>query len=148
MQAREGNRPGWGFREILTLGLICEETINLGGGSVESNNSETVISSIEDQVLAHNSQTDEAEISTVKHCAALSTGGVDKDVRFKSADVQSHDERHPLQRGHCEKDARKDERLRSYSTSFSTSQAQQRHCSVVVVRIFVVGRDESAGMEG
>jgi len=49
--------------EHLTLGLVCEEVVDLGGGAVEGNDVETVISSIEDQVLAHNGQADEAEIS-------------------------------------------------------------------------------------
>ena len=48
----------------LTLGLICEEMIDLGDSSVEGNNVETVISSIEDQVLAHDGQANEAEISS------------------------------------------------------------------------------------
>lgn len=48
----------------LTLGLICEEVVNLGDGSVEGDNIETVISSIEDQVLAHDGQANEAEISS------------------------------------------------------------------------------------
>lgn len=49
---------------MLTLGLIGEEAVDLGGRAVVSADSETVISNVEDQVLAHNGQTDEAEIST------------------------------------------------------------------------------------
>ena len=51
-------------RSNLTLGLVVKETVNLGGRAVVSADGETVISSIEDQVLAHDGQTDEAEIST------------------------------------------------------------------------------------
>ena len=49
---------------LLTLGLILEETIDLGNGSVEGNDGETVISSIENQVLAHNGQTDKTKVTT------------------------------------------------------------------------------------
>jgi len=48
----------------LTLGLVGKESINLGDGTVESNDIEAVISSVQDQVLAHDSQADEAEISS------------------------------------------------------------------------------------
>ena len=48
----------------LTLGLIVEEAVDLGGRTVVSADSETVISSVKDQVLAHNGQTNETEIST------------------------------------------------------------------------------------
>lgn len=50
--------------EELTLGLVGKESINLGDGTVESNDIEAVISSVQDQVLAHDSQADEAEISS------------------------------------------------------------------------------------
>jgi hypothetical protein len=50
--------------ESLTLGLIFKEAVDLGGRTVVSADSETVISNVEDQVLAHNGQTDETEIST------------------------------------------------------------------------------------
>lgn len=48
-----------------TLGLILEEVVNLGDGTVESTNSESVVGSVENNVLSHNSQADEAEVSTV-----------------------------------------------------------------------------------
>lgn len=35
----------------LTLGLILEEVVDLGNGSVEGNNGETVVGSVENQVL-------------------------------------------------------------------------------------------------
>lgn len=50
--------------ELPTLGLILEEAVDLGDGTVEGNNGEAVIRSVENQVLAHDSQADEAEITT------------------------------------------------------------------------------------
>ena len=47
----------------LTLGLVLEEVVNLADGTVEGNNGESIIGSIEDQVLSHDSQADEAEIA-------------------------------------------------------------------------------------
>lgn len=66
-----------GFCRRLTLGLIVQEAVNLGGGTVEGADGETVVSSIEDQVLAHDGQTDEAEISTgnkVRRSADINAG--------------------------------------------------------------------------
>lgn len=48
----------------LTLGLVCQKAINLGGGTVVSTNLEAVVGNVHDQVLAHDGQTDETEIST------------------------------------------------------------------------------------
>ena len=48
----------------LTLGFIAQEAVDLGGGTVVGTNSETVIGNIEDQILAHDGQTDKAEVST------------------------------------------------------------------------------------
>lgn len=47
-----------------TLGLVGEEVVNLGDGTVESADGEAMISSIKDDILAHDSQADEAEICT------------------------------------------------------------------------------------
>lgn len=47
-----------------TLGLIGEESVNLGDGTVEGHDSEAVVSNVENQVLAHDGQTDETEVST------------------------------------------------------------------------------------
>ena len=49
---------------LLTLSLVGKEVINLADSAVESNNVESMVSSVEDQVLSHDSKTDEAEIST------------------------------------------------------------------------------------
>lgn len=62
---------------MLTLGLVGQEAVDLGGRAVEGADSETVISNVEDQVLAHNGQTDEAEISTrrkVRRSADINAG--------------------------------------------------------------------------
>jgi len=45
------------------LGLILEEAIDLGDGSVESNNGEAVIRSVENQILAHDREANETEIT-------------------------------------------------------------------------------------
>lgn len=52
------------YFEGLTLGLVVQETVDLGSGTVEGADGETVISRVEDQVLAHDGQTDKTEIST------------------------------------------------------------------------------------
>ena len=48
----------------LTFGLILQETINFGNSAVEGDNGKTVISDIQNKVLAHDGQTDEAKITT------------------------------------------------------------------------------------
>lgn len=50
--------------QCCTFGLIREEVINLADSTVESNDGETVVGNVHDQVLAHDGQADEAEIST------------------------------------------------------------------------------------
>ena len=47
-----------------TLGLVAHEAIDLGDGAVEGNNGETMVSSVQDEILAHNGQTNKAKIST------------------------------------------------------------------------------------
>ena len=49
---------------MLTLCLVVKEFVYLGHCPVESHNGVAMISSIHDQILAHDSQTNEAEIST------------------------------------------------------------------------------------
>lgn len=49
---------------MLTLGLVLEEVVNLADGTVEGNTVEAMVGSVEDQVLAHNGKTNEAEISS------------------------------------------------------------------------------------
>ena len=48
----------------LTLGLIVQETVHLGGGTVVGADGETVVGSVQDQVLTHDGQTDQTEVST------------------------------------------------------------------------------------
>lgn len=48
----------------LTLGLVFQEAIDLGSGTVIGADGEAMIGTIEDQVLTHDGQTDEAKIST------------------------------------------------------------------------------------
>jgi len=47
-----------------TLGLVCQEAVDFGDGSIEDHHGEAMVGSIQDQVLAHDGQTDEAEITT------------------------------------------------------------------------------------
>ena len=50
--------------ELLTLSLVLKEVVNLANSAVEGNTVEAVVGSVENQVLAHNGKTNEAEIST------------------------------------------------------------------------------------
>lgn len=70
----------------LTLGLVLKEAVDLGGRAVVRADGETVIGSIEDQVLAHDGQTDEAEISTrqrTRRCADIDAGQAGATVSCK-----------------------------------------------------------------
>jgi hypothetical protein len=57
---------GVSTNDRLALGLVLEEAVDLGDSAVESNNSEAVVGSVEDQVLTHDGQTDETEVSAVR----------------------------------------------------------------------------------
>ena len=48
----------------LTFGLICEEAVDLGDGTVEGHNVEAVIGGVENQVLAHDGQANEAKVTS------------------------------------------------------------------------------------
>lgn len=50
--------------EVPTFSFILKEAVDLRDGSVEGNDVVTVISSVQDQVLAHHGQTDETKITT------------------------------------------------------------------------------------
>jgi len=67
-----------------TLGLVLQESVDLGDGSVEGNDSETMIGSIQDQVLAHNGQTDETKITT-RFIMRFETGSDASQTRSMSA---------------------------------------------------------------
>lgn len=69
----------------LTLGLIVEETVDLGGGTVVGADSVAVIRSVEDQVLTHDRQTDQTEISTgqrTRRSADIDAGEAGAGVSF------------------------------------------------------------------
>jgi len=57
----------------LALGLVLEEGIDLGDGTVEGNDSEAVVGGVEDQVLAHDGQTDKTEVTTVEKDIVLAS---------------------------------------------------------------------------
>ena len=48
----------------LALGLVVQEAVDLADGAVEGDDGEAVVGHVEDQVLAHDGQADEAEISS------------------------------------------------------------------------------------
>jgi hypothetical protein len=54
-----------GANNGLSLGLVLQEAVDLCDGSVESHDSEAVVSHVEDQILTHDGQANEAEISAV-----------------------------------------------------------------------------------
>ena len=67
-----------GTDDGLALGLVFQKAIDLGNGSVESYDSEAVVSHIEDEVLAHDGQTDEAKVSSTSSSALISKRGVEQ----------------------------------------------------------------------
>lgn len=54
-----------GANNALALGFILEETIDLGDCSVEGNDSESVVSCVEDQVLTHDRKANETKVSAI-----------------------------------------------------------------------------------
>ena len=54
---------GVGGKVSRTFGFIIEETVDLGDSTVESNDGESLVCGVQDEVLAHNGQPDEAEVS-------------------------------------------------------------------------------------
>lgn len=76
--------------EELTLGLVGEEVVNLRNGTVEGNDVEAVIGSVQDQVLTHDSQADEAEISSGFIVSMCGSGGRARDsVESGSSNVDA-----------------------------------------------------------
>lgn len=57
----------------LALGLVVQEAVNLGDGTVEGDDGEAVVGGVEDQVLAHDGQTDETEVSAVRKSLLATT---------------------------------------------------------------------------
>jgi hypothetical protein len=83
---------GLSFLLGLTLGLLLQETINLGSCAVVGANGELVVGNVQDQVLTHDGQTDEAEISTgndVRRSADIDAGETGAIVSKKSVFVNS-----------------------------------------------------------
>ena len=56
----------------LTLGFICKEVVDLGDCAVERNDIDSVVSSVENQILPHDSEADKAEISSGNIVSILS----------------------------------------------------------------------------
>ena len=48
---------------VQTFCFIGKESIDLGDGTIEGNDSEAVVCCIEDEVLTHDGQTDETEVT-------------------------------------------------------------------------------------
>ena len=69
-QPQECPLKGTGFS--LTFGFIVYKPVDLGNRTIESNDRKTVICNIHDQVLAHHSQTNEAEIAA-GYCSLRAT---------------------------------------------------------------------------
>ena len=51
-------------RHQQTFSLIAQEAIDLGHGTIEGDDGELVVGNVHNQVLAHNGQTDETEVTT------------------------------------------------------------------------------------
>lgn len=49
---------------LLTFSFVLEKAIYFGDSAIEDDHSETMIGSIEDQVLTHDGQTDQTEVTT------------------------------------------------------------------------------------
>ena len=49
---------------LRTFSFVTQEAIDLGDGSIEGNDGEAMVGSVQDQVLAHDGQTNEAKISS------------------------------------------------------------------------------------
>lgn len=48
----------------LTLSLVCDEVVHLGHGPVKCHNVESMVSGVENQILAHDGQANEAKITS------------------------------------------------------------------------------------
>lgn len=72
LDASYGRHNGTWSRNVcslLTLCFIGKEAVDLGDGSVEGDDSEAVVCRVHDEVLAHDGQADEAEITTGSRCS-------------------------------------------------------------------------------
>jgi hypothetical protein len=55
---------GVGAFDRFAFGFVGEEVVDFGDGAIECNDVESVVSGVEDQILTHNGQTDQAEVSS------------------------------------------------------------------------------------
>lgn len=62
--ARVSSSSSNSYRPQRTLGLVFQETVDFRDRPVVGHDSEAVVRGIENQVLAHDGQTDKAEITT------------------------------------------------------------------------------------
>jgi hypothetical protein len=66
LELRDKLFNGMGTNDGFALGFVGQEGVDLGNGAVEADDGESVVGHVEDEVLAHDGQADEAEISTAK----------------------------------------------------------------------------------
>ena len=52
-----------GTLNLSSLGLVLKEVVNLGSGTVVSDDLETLVVHVEDQVHAHDGKTDESNVT-------------------------------------------------------------------------------------
>ena len=57
-----------GADDVCPLGLVVEEIVHLGDGAVVGHDRVAVVVHVEDQVLAHDGQADECDVSLGFHC--------------------------------------------------------------------------------
>lgn len=53
---------GFGTQDTLALGLVRQKCVHLFDGTIESNDGESVIGHVQDEILAHYGQADEADV--------------------------------------------------------------------------------------
>ena len=58
---------GVGADDLRALGFVGEEVVDLGDGAVEDGDYEAVVVHVEDEVLAHDGQADETDVSSLRH---------------------------------------------------------------------------------
>lgn len=61
--------------ELLTLSFVCKKVVDFRDCAVESNDIDAVISGVQDQVLTHDGQANEAKISSGDIVSMLSCVG-------------------------------------------------------------------------
>jgi hypothetical protein len=77
-----------------TFGLIGEEAIDLGNGAVVGHDGKSMIGGVQDEILAHDSQTDKAEVAArdrLCRSADMNAGKTGAEVSQLSRQSQSID---------------------------------------------------------